>query len=78
MRHEGHQEDTHDDRTVYRELSCQIAGCAIAVHKALGPGFPEAVYERALEAEFPRKESRANGRRPTARRMSENQWGFPR
>jgi GxxExxY protein len=41
-----------EDKIVYRELSYQIVGCAIAVHRTLGPGFPEAVYERALELEF--------------------------
>jgi len=41
-----------DDKIVYRELSFKVVGCAIAVHKALGPGFPEAVYERALEIEL--------------------------
>ena len=41
-----------DDRIVYRELSFRVVGCAMQVHKRLGPGFPEAVYERALEIEF--------------------------
>src|SRR5438128_2238773 len=41
-----------DGKILYRELSFRIVGCAIQVHKALGPGFPEAVYERALEIEF--------------------------
>jgi GxxExxY protein len=40
------------DKILYRELSYQIVGCALEVHKKLGPGFPEAVYERALEVEF--------------------------
>ena len=42
----------NDDRIVYRDLSFKIIGCAIEVHKALGPGFPESVYERALEIEL--------------------------
>ena len=41
-----------DDKIVYRELSFKIVGCALVVHKVLGPGFPEAVYERALELEL--------------------------
>jgi GxxExxY protein len=41
-----------DEKIVYRELSYRIVGCALAVHKTLGPGFPEAVYERALELEL--------------------------
>jgi len=42
----------NDDKIVYRELSFKIIGCAIEVHKALGPGFPESVYERAFEIEL--------------------------
>jgi GxxExxY protein len=40
------------EKIVYRELSYRIVGCALKVHKALGPGFPEAVYERAREVEL--------------------------
>jgi GxxExxY protein len=43
------------ENIVYRELSFKIVGCAMAVHKALGPGFPEAVYERALEIELKKR-----------------------
>ena len=45
-----------DGKILYRELSFKIIGCALDVHKALGPGFPEAVYERALELELRKKE----------------------
>ena len=55
-----------DDKILYRELSYKIVGCALAVHKALGPGFPEAVYERALELEL-LKASLASERQKTFR-----------
>jgi GxxExxY protein len=34
------------------ELSHQIIGMAIAIHKKLGPGFQEKIYEEALLKEF--------------------------
>jgi GxxExxY protein len=30
------------------ELTAKIIGCCFAVHRELGPGFPERVYDRAL------------------------------
>lgn len=33
---------------IYKELSYELVGCAQRVHSALGPGFPEAVYHRAM------------------------------
>ena len=35
-----------------KEITEQVIGAAITVHKALGPGFLEAIYEAALAAEF--------------------------
>ncbi len=37
---------------MYEELSHSIIGAALDVHRMLGPGFLEAVYERALAHEF--------------------------
>jgi len=36
----------------YSELTSKIIGCAIEVHKILGNGFQEVIYQRALEKEF--------------------------
>jgi GxxExxY protein len=36
----------------HEELSSQIIAAAITVHKELGPGFIESIYEEALAAEF--------------------------
>jgi GxxExxY protein len=34
------------------EVSRKVIGCAIEIHKALGPGFDRTVYERALSIEL--------------------------
>ncbi len=34
------------------EVSRTVIGCAIEIHKALGPGFDKSVYEKALAAEL--------------------------
>jgi GxxExxY protein len=36
----------------YSELTSKIIGCAMAVHKVLGNGFQEVIYQRALEIEM--------------------------
>ena len=36
----------------YSELTSRIIGCAIEVHKQLGNGFQEVIYQRALALEM--------------------------
>jgi GxxExxY protein len=37
----------------FSELTSKIIGCAMTVHSALGNGFQEVIYQRALEIEMP-------------------------
>ncbi len=41
-----------DEKYKYSELTSKIIGYAITVHKALGNGFQEVIYQRALEIEM--------------------------
>lgn len=36
----------------YSDSTGKVIGCAMAVHRALGSGFQEVVYQRALEIEM--------------------------
>lgn len=36
----------------YSELTSKVIGCAMTVHRALGNGFPEVIYQRALAMEL--------------------------
>ena len=46
---------TDSTNIIYRDLSYQIMGAIFEVHKELGPGFLESVYEKALIEEFTKK-----------------------
>ena len=41
-----------DEQYKYSELTAKIIGCAMTVHKALGNGFQEVIYQRALAIEL--------------------------
>ena len=41
-----------NDKYKYSDLTGKIIGCSMEVHKILGSGFQEVVYQRALEEEF--------------------------
>ncbi|MBI5360847.1 MAG: GxxExxY protein [Planctomycetes bacterium] len=41
-----------EDKYPYSELTGKIIKCAIDVHKTLGPGFTENIYEKALICEL--------------------------
>ncbi len=41
-----------DEKYKYSELTSRIIGCAMNVHSALGNGFQEVIYQRALEIVF--------------------------
>ncbi|MDH4130091.1 MAG: GxxExxY protein [Spirochaetota bacterium] len=49
------QIDTNDNHIIYKELSYKIIGLAIEVHKILGYGFLEKVYENSLMKLFDRE-----------------------
>ncbi len=40
---------------IYKELSYKVVGCAMEVHKLLGVGFLESVYEEAFKIELASK-----------------------
>lgn len=41
-----------NEKYKYSDLTAKIIGCAITVHKALGNGFQEVIYQRALQIEM--------------------------
>lgn len=48
----NHSADMINEQYKYSELTSKIIGCAMTVHKALGNGFQEVIYQRALEIEM--------------------------
>ncbi|MFI5132785.1 MAG: GxxExxY protein [Chitinophagales bacterium] len=41
---------------IFQEITGDIIGCAMEVHRTLGPGFQEYVYQKALEIELKKKQ----------------------
>ncbi|HLX94206.1 MAG TPA: GxxExxY protein [Verrucomicrobiae bacterium] len=52
------------NKLVHAELTGQIIACAIEVHKALGPGFLESIYEASLVVELRRAGLRVGQQKP--------------
>jgi len=52
-------EDEHPDKLPHRDITEKIIGGAFEVHRELGYGFLERVYERALQVELIRRRSTA-------------------
>jgi GxxExxY protein len=48
----NHSSDKSSDGYKYSDLTGKIIGCAMTVHKTLGNGFQEVIYQRALEIEM--------------------------
>lgn len=55
MEDDSKRADTNDEYILYRELSYTIVGLAMEVHRKLGYGFLENVYENALMILLERK-----------------------
>ena len=56
---------TNSANIIYRDLSYQMMGVLFEVHKELGPGFLESVYEMALMEEFAKKAIKVETQRVT-------------
>jgi len=51
--HRAHDDAYVDSRYPLSALTARVIAAAQEVHRALGPGFEEVIYQRALAKEFP-------------------------
>jgi len=54
------------DKYPHSDITEGIIGCAIDVHKNLGPGFKESAYENALLVEFDERELQYERQKPVS------------
>jgi len=66
------------DKYLHSEITQRIIGCAIEVHKVLGPGFKESAYENALLVEFDKKKLRYEHQKPVAISYKDTKVGLYR
>ena len=52
------------NKLAHEELTGRIIACAIEVHKALGPGFLESIYEAAMVVELKRAGLKVEQQKP--------------
>jgi len=52
------------NKLAHEELTGRIIACAIEVHKALGPGFLESIYEAAMMVELKRAGLKVESQKP--------------
>jgi GxxExxY protein len=52
------------NKLAHEELTGRIIACAIEVHKALGPGFLESIYEAAMTVELKRAGLNVESQKP--------------
>jgi len=60
----------------FEELSSRILGAGVEVHKALGPGFLESIYQRAMEVALDHRGIRFQRQRKSASISREWTWEY--